>query len=174
MSTKDDEPDRDQPDDTSESGKPELDAAEVDERFAAMIADFNDSPEWPDADEEEDDEPPRTRDDSAARLAHPSQDPSLLDLWDADLGEDDDEPEENYEPPPPPPVPRPSAPAILGVLLIVGGLTLFISPELLDVGSDLGRLTGMAAFIGGVAMLIWRLRPEPEDEDDDPGNGAVV
>ncbi|MGH8880351.1 MAG: DUF308 domain-containing protein, partial [Stackebrandtia sp.] len=60
-------------------------------------------------------------------------------------------------------------------VLIIAGLVLLIHPGLLDAGDGLGRFTGITAFGGGVLMLIWRLRPEPEDgEEDDPGNGAVV
>ena len=177
---KDDDADREQTD-RSEPDRPEgeLDADEVDERFAALIAGFEDSPAWPDQDEddedEDEDEPAAARPRPVANTAASDTDePTLLELWDTELPEDPDDPEDTYNPPPPPPVPRPSAPAILGVLLIVGGLTLVISPSLLGVGRDLGMLTGIAAFLGGAAMLVWRLRPEPDDEDSDPDNGAVV
>ncbi|ADD44579.1 DUF308 domain-containing protein [Stackebrandtia nassauensis] len=170
----DDDPDRDRAGGAEEPGEgaDRLDPSEVDERFAELIADLkDDTPGWPE-DEPKSDEP--------ARRAHPSSgdddEPSLLELWDTELEDDDDDEEEDtYRPPPPPPLPVPSLPAILGVLLIIGGLVLIVQPSLLDVGEGLGRTTGIAAFGGGVLMLIWRLRPEPEDgEDDDPGNGAVV
>lgn len=180
----DEDPDRDR---SGEPGDPadRLDSDEVDERFAELVAGLKDeSPGWPEDSKTTDTEPETETDDTAAaRRAHPSSgendEPSLLELWDAELDEDDDEEEEEeedtYRPPAPAPLPVPSLPAILGVLLIIGGLVLIVRPMLLDVGEGLGRTTGIAGFGAGVLMLIWRLRPEPEDgEDDDPDNGAVV
>lgn len=177
----DEDPDRDRPGEPGDSAD-HLDADEVDERFAELVAGLKEeSPDWPaePADTETETEPPDT---AAARRAHPSSgeddEPSLLELWDSELDDDDDEEDEAeaaYKPPPPGPIPVPSLPAILGVLLIIGGLVLIVQPLLLDVGEGLGRITGIVAFGGGVMTLIWRLRPEPEEgEDDDPDNGAVV
>lgn len=196
--SRDDDADRPADDSANRGEEPELDAAEVDERFAELIAGF-DSPGWPDStsatyrnrDRDTTDDPD-TVDDSAdfddlepgePELATAGSnprgpegdDPTLLELWDTELPDDDDEDEdEGFQPPPPGPLPKPSLPAILGVLMVVGGLFLVLYPTVLDVGEDLGRLTGIAAFVGGAATLIWRLRPEPDEDDDDPGNGAVV
>jgi hypothetical protein len=155
----------------------ELNAEEVDERFKALIAGIDDSPQWPkESDTDDGDDSPAEQDDEpepriGSAATAEAEEPTLLELWDTDLPDDD---EDSYQPPPPPPVPKPSLPAILGVLLIIGGLALVVSPTLLDVGAELGMLTGIAAFLGGSAMLVWRLRPEPGDEDDDPDNGAIV
>lgn len=182
----DDDPDRDPPDygSTEDSSahdevpdEPgELDPEEVDKRFAELIAHFHDAatPELEDGDttpEPENDLPPLTP------SAPKEDDRTLLDLWDEPLPEDPDDPEENYVPPPPPPVPRPSAPAVIGVLLVLGGLALIVSPMLLNTTDTIGRLGGIAALLGGAWMLVWRLRPEPDEDDDDYGsddNGAIV
>lgn len=185
--SRDDDADRTGDDAPDRRDRPELDAAEVDERFAELIADF-DTPTWhanestsAQRDTDPGDAEPDDKDTAEPELAtagsNPrgpdADDPTLLELWDTELPDDDDD-DERFEPPPPGPMPRPSLPAILGVLLIIGGLFLVLYPTALDVGENLGRLTGIAAFIGGAATLIWRLRPEPDEDDEDPGNGAVV
>lgn len=179
--TPDDEADREQADrdhpDKDAGRDDELDAAEVDERFAALIADFDDTPQWPDANDNDDEDEDDDGNDDRPRpttITAERTEPTLLELWDTELPADPDEPEETYVPPPAPPVPRPSTPAVLGVLLIIAGLTLIVSPELLGAGAELGILAGIGGFLGGSVMLVWRLRPEPDEEDDDPGNGAVV
>ena len=194
--SRDDDADRPPDDAKNHRDEPELDAAEVDERFAELIAGF-DSPTWPrdegtstsarDTDtvnhiDEPDDDSGDDSDDRAPTATVGSNprgpegdDPTLLELWDAELpDDDDDDTAEGFTPPPPEPMPKPSLPAILGVVMLIGGLFLVLYPTVLDVGEDLGRLTGIAAFIGGAMTLIWRLRPEPDEDDDDPGNGAVV
>ncbi|GAA4924898.1 hypothetical protein LX16_0015 [Stackebrandtia albiflava] len=169
--------DADRPADESADSRPdgELDAREIDERFAELVAHF-DGPTWPGGDgpeepAEDDTERPVTEAGGDPRGVR-ADEPTLLELWDTETPDDPDE--EDFEPPAPGPMPRPSLPAILGVVLVLGGLFLVLYPTVLDVGADLGRLTGIAAFVGGAAMLIWRLRPEPDDDDPDPGNGAVV
>ena len=181
----DDDSDRDPPDYSAEDVPKddraaagdghELDADEVDKRFAELIAQFDDSdeaePEEPETQPELDESPPLTP-------SAPKEDNrTLLDLWDEPLPEDPDDPEENYVPPPPPPVPRPSAPAVFGAILVLAGLTLIVSPMLLNTTDTIGRLCGIAALLGGAGMLIWRLRPEPDEDDEDYGdddNGAIV
>ncbi|HZE40116.1 MAG TPA: hypothetical protein VE172_15015 [Stackebrandtia sp.] len=161
----DDDPDRAR--DSNSDG--ELGDKEVDERFAELISDFDDTPQWPDEDAEEADKP------SPRPAVTEDEEPTLLELLDAEVPEDEDDEEEVYEPPPPAPMPIPSLPAVLGTLMVLGGLTLIISPGLLHVPRDLALVTGLAGFVGGVLMLIWRLRPEPEDGDDSgDDNGAVV
>jgi hypothetical protein len=95
--------------------------------------------------------------------------PTLLDLWDAELPDDD---EDDYEPPEPPPVPWPSLPAIGGVLLVIGGIALLVNPGMAPLGTSPGRLVGFVAFLIGVWLLISRLRPDKEPDDTD--DGAVV
>jgi hypothetical protein len=102
-----------------------------------------------------------------------TDEPTLLDALDTfgvDLPDDD----EGYTPPPPPPVPKPPAPVIASLLGIVVGLLAFFSPGLVPIDTDVTQMLGFALLLGGVAGLIWRLRPgdEPDDEPDD--DGAVV
>ncbi|MEU8262905.1 DUF308 domain-containing protein [Micromonospora sp. NPDC048999] len=99
--------------------------------------------------------------------------PSLLDGLDtfgANLPDD----EEHYTPPPPPPLPRFSKYAVVGVLCIVLGFVLFLSPTLLPVTDpSVVTLLGFTGILAGFVMLIWRLRPGDSDEHD-PDDGAVV
>ncbi|GAB4006954.1 hypothetical protein GCM10029992_59310 [Glycomyces albus] len=95
--------------------------------------------------------------------------PTLLELWDAELPEDEDE--EDYVPPDPPPLPWPSLQAVGGVLFILGGLFLFVRPGIAPLGDAPGRLVGFGVFVLGVWLLISRLRP---DHSEDDGDGAVV
>ncbi|MFU8872487.1 DUF308 domain-containing protein [Micromonospora sp. SL4-19] len=100
--------------------------------------------------------------------------PSLLDGLDtfgADLPDDD---EDHYTPPPPPPLPRFSKYAVIGVLCIVVGFVLFLSPTVLPITDpSVVTLLGFTGILAGFVMLIWRLRPGDADEDD-PDDGAVV
>lgn len=100
--------------------------------------------------------------------------PSLLDGLDtfgADLPDDEDE---HYTPPPPPPLPRFSKYAVVGVLCIVVGFLLFLSPALLSsIDPSVVTLFGFTGILAGFVMLIWRLRPGDSDEQD-PDDGAVV
>lgn len=141
----------------------------LERRFAELIAGL-DSPKWPGEDEEPEEEP-------AAKTVVKPAEPTLLELWDADLPESPEEAAETYEPPPPPPVPRPSRPAIVGLLLIVVGVVVFVRPSLLGVlglGYEAAILLGAGVVLAGVAVLIWRLRPGDEDDPYDPEDGAVV
>ncbi|MEQ4302109.1 DUF308 domain-containing protein [Plantactinospora sp. B6F1] len=102
-----------------------------------------------------------------------ADDPSLLDGLDTFGADLPDDPEERYVPPPPPPLPRLSKYAVVGVLAIVAGFTLFLFPHLLPIDRGLVTLLGFAGILGGFVTLVWRLRPG-DDEDDDPDDGAVV
>jgi hypothetical protein len=94
--------------------------------------------------------------------------PGLLDALDTfgaglpGTGEDD----EGYTPPPPPPLPRISAAATLGVLMIAFGLVLFVFPDLLPLDGDTTLLVAFGSIVAGFGTLIWRLRPGDDDEDD--------
>ena len=106
--------------------------------------------------------------------AAPADQPSLLDGLDtfgADLP-DSDEDNEGYTPPAPPPLPRPSLPSALGVVGVVGGLIVFLRPDLLPVDEGVALLVGFAAIVAGFVTLVWRLRPG--DDGDDPDDGARV
>jgi len=100
---------------------------------------------------------------------NPDEEPTLLELWDAELPDDD---EDDYEPPEPPPVPWPSLQAVGALLLIVGGIALLVNPAIAPLGTNPGRLVGFVGFLAGVWLLISRLRPDKDEDDTD--DGAVV
>lgn len=94
-----------------------------------------------------------------------------LDTFGADLPDDDPG---TFVPPDPPPVPRPALPTVLAVTAVVGGLAVFLQPQLLSfVAEGLAMFFGFALVVGGSAALVWRLRPGSE-EDTDPDHGAKV
>lgn len=112
-----------------------------------------------------------------APSASPADEPSLLDGLDtfgADLPDAEEEEEEEFTPPPAPPVPRPSAATVLAVVGIVGGLAVFLRPELLPTSAGLAMFTGVVALLAGFGALIWRLRPGGDDDEPDPDDGARV
>ncbi|MGY1691769.1 hypothetical protein [Geodermatophilus sp. SYSU D01105] len=82
-----------------------------------------------------------------------------------------DRPEEHYEPPPPPPVPAPAPASLYAVLLIAAGAVLIVAPRVLGLSSDVGLVLGVAAVVGGVGVLVSRMRDRSIDDGDD---GAVV
>jgi hypothetical protein len=104
-----------------------------------------------------------------------AEEPSLLDGLDtfgADLPDDDNE---TFTPPVPPPVPRPSMPTALAVLGIIGGLAVFLQPELLSfLSPSLSMFLGFTAIVTGFGTLVWRLRPGDDEDDEDPDQGAKV
>jgi len=153
---------------------------DVDSAWASIVAGFNDTVDpdearWPAAEdvvERAEEDLPEA---GPSRPVVPVEEPptSLLDALDtfgADLPDDEDD---GYTPPPPPPLPRPSGPALLGVLAIVGGLVVFFSPELLPVSANAALLLGFGLLLAGVVTLIWRLRPG-DDEESGSDDGAVV
>ena len=81
-----------------------------------------------------------------------------------------DRPDEHYEPPAPPPLPAPSPHTLYAVLLIAAGAVCIIAPGAVRLGADVGILIGVLAVVGGVALLVSRMRDRPDDGDD----GAVV
>jgi hypothetical protein len=110
------------------------------------------------------------------RSAEPAEQPSLLDGLDTFGAGLPDAEDEQFVPPEPPPVPRPSLPAALGVIGMVGGLAVFLKPDLLPFLADrIAMFLGFAAVVSGFGTLIWRLRPGDDDEDQaDPDDGARV
>ncbi|HEX2144755.1 MAG TPA: hypothetical protein VHG10_09625 [Glycomyces sp.] len=161
-----------EPDSSEQANGPgdgnELRPEDVDRRFNELIKGLGETELGKDGDADE--VPVETAPVTPARVSATSdEEPTLLELWDADLPEDD---EDDYEPPEPPPMPWPSLPAIGGVLLIIGGLALLVNPGIAPLGTHPGRLVGFVAFLIGVWLLISRLRPDKEDDDTD--DGAVV
>jgi hypothetical protein len=154
--------------------------SDIDDEFARIVAGFDrdvDEPLrlWPAAEDVTEAAPPHPALDTppshpvVRREAEPAS--SLLDGLDtfgAELPDD----EEDYTPPAAPPVPRPSAPVTLGVVGIVGGLILFLKPELLPMSTSVTLFLGFAAVVAGFGTLVWRLRPG--GDDDDPEDGARV
>lgn len=90
------------------------------------------------------------------RLAQPAAEPDTVWL-------DDD----HYIPPPPPPLPRLSFAAILGLAVLA------VSILVLSLGTEIGLadgftlVLGISGLIGGVAILLTRVREHSRDEDDD-------
>lgn len=82
-----------------------------------------------------------------------------------------DRPEEHFEPPPPPPVGLPSPNTLYASLLIAVGALLVIAPGAVGLTLDVGLVLGVAAVVGGVYMLVSRMRERSVEDGDD---GAVV
>lgn len=78
---------------------------------------------------------------------------------------------DGYEPPHPPPLPRPpDTLARFAWASVIGGPVLIVAVSVLGWDSWLSGL-GIAATIGGFAVLVARMK---DHRDDDGGNGAVV
>ncbi|MGC4896912.1 DUF308 domain-containing protein [Micromonospora sp. DT31] len=183
---------------------PRAEEPDIEAEWARIVADFHTSPSagsrpWPAAEDVDDPTPggattgraeepagptatdvrrlPYAADVSGISLGRDRQDePSLLDGLDT-FGTglpDDPTEEEHYTPPPPPPLPRLSKYAVLGVLCIVLGFLLFLSPTMMSlIDPSVVTLLGFTGILAGFVMLIWRLRPG-DPEDHDPDDGAVV
>lgn len=141
----------------------EMRPEDVDQRFNELIRDL-------DTDAAAETEEPETEPEVQPLPPAEEDEPTLLELWDAELPEDEDE--EDYVPPEPPPMPWPSLPAVGGVLCVLGGLLLLVRPGIAPLGTNPGRLIGFMAFVLGVWLLVNRLRDDPSEDDRD--NGAVV
>jgi len=149
----------------------ELRPEDVDRRFNELIKGLDDTDVGLVKGLGADEIPVETAPMTAPALSSTSdEEPTLLELWDAELPDDEDE--DDYEPPDPPPMPWPSLPAIGGVLMVIGGLALLVNPGIAPLGTSPGRLVGFVAFLIGVWLLISRLRPDREEDDTD--DGAVV
>jgi len=90
----------------------------------------------------------------------PPHEPSVLDA-----------PDEHYEPPPPPPLPVLAPASLWSLLLIAVGAVLIVAPGRVGLSVDVGLVLGVAAVIGGVGVLVSRMRDRSVDDGDD---GAVV
>jgi hypothetical protein len=162
---------------------PEPSSDEVDRAFAEIIAGFGQPPSLePTREASGPDEP--TTDESAGprpyrlrrlpRYQPPPEEPSLLDGLDTFGADLPDDKAEAFVPPPAPPVPRPSLRTVLAVAGVVGGLAVFLKPDLLSLLDDgLAMFLGFTAIVTGFGTLVWRLRPGDE-ESDDPDDGARV
>jgi hypothetical protein len=101
--------------------------------------------------------------------------PSLLDGLDTFGNDLPGEPteDEGYTPPPPPPLPHISKYAVAGLLGIIGGLVLFLFPELVPIDRAIVTVIGFLAILAGFITLVSRLR-HGGDDDYDPDDGARV
>jgi hypothetical protein len=163
--------------------QPEPTSDEVDRAFAEIIAGFGEpptsaskrdgaGPEETAADEGPGPGPYRLR--RLPRYQPPAEEPSLLDGLDTFGADLPDETAESFVPPAAPPVPRPSPRTVLAVAGVVGGLAVFLKPDLLSFLDDgLAMFLGFTAIVTGFGTLVWRLRPGDE-ESDDPDDGARV
>ncbi len=81
-----------------------------------------------------------------------------------------DRPDEHFEPPAPPPLPVLAPASLYALVLILAGAVCIVTPGTLGLGPDVGIVIGVLAVVGGVAVLVSRMR----DRSDDDGDGAVV
>ena len=120
--------------------------------FARIVAAFEaEHGPTPVAHEEPRDDPPP-----------PPAEPSVLDALDA---------ADHYDPPPPPPLPVLSPASLYALLMLVAGVVLVFRPGTVGLSADVGLVLGVAAVIGGVVVLVSRMRERSVDDGDD---GAVV
>jgi len=80
--------------------------------------------------------------------------------------------EEHFVPPEPPPLPRPKARTVWAVVLIAAGVLFMAAPQLLSISGNASLILGLLLMIGGVTLLVLGLRNhrgEPGDEGWDDG-----
>ncbi|MET8698912.1 hypothetical protein ABZW10_08585 [Kitasatospora sp. NPDC004723] len=174
---------------------PERSQAEQDEIFAALIAQFDDpvdlnNPNWPEIEnlrargelkgfKEPDGLPGEPGDLSdlapqpRPRSGRPVMPAAGSGPRDFELAEETDE--GHFEPPEPPPLPEADTTAKFAWLAVLGGpaLLLFDAVVWREV-SGWPAWVGVAAFLGGFATLVVRMKDRDEDEPEDPHGGAVV
>lgn len=172
---------RDARDDDS---RPEDDQKAIDRAFAELIADFHrpatsstsgTADHHPDASDPQQNGPD-VRSSGADQPAESEPLPEAkpvrppfefrIDL-DAPIPPDPEEPEERYVPPPAPPLPRPTPPVFVGWLGICYAiLVMFLLAFDVPLPDWMGWIA-IAAFLGGLALLLSRLpRHRPPDDDD--------
>ena len=78
--------------------------------------------------------------------------------------------DEHYVPPNPPPIPRPTAPIVLAMLLVVVSIMLFAFGDPLGMPFSLSLFLGVSGIITALALFVMRLREYRDDDDD----GAVL
>jgi len=162
--------------------------AEQDAIFAALVAQFDDpvdltNPEWPEIEnlraqtEASPSSPssPATTDPSLADFApQPRQRPAQP-AGPRDYVAADDPDEGHFIPPEPPPLPQADTTAKFAWLAVLGGPALLLFDALVwrEV-SGWPAWIGVAAFLGGFATLVARMKDRDDDEPEDPTGGAVV
>ena len=78
--------------------------------------------------------------------------------------------EGHYVPPNPPPLPRPTAPIVLGMLLVLASVLLFAFGDALGMPFTLSLFLGVSGIITALVLFVMRLREHRDDDDD----GAVL
>jgi hypothetical protein len=146
---------------------------EVDRVFAEIVAGFGPGGS---AGPRDDDRPEQRRRRARVEPApDPEPEPTLLDGLDSFGAQLPDDESERFVPPEPPPIPRPSLSTVLAVVGVIGGLALFLKPDLLPfLSHGMAMFFGFAAVVGGFGTLVWRLHPGGDDDDTDPDDGARV
>lgn len=137
----------------------EIEPADQDEAFAAIVAGFHEpvgegTADWPMSEDRTataTDTAEHDDDWYAAPVVAPPED-------------------EHYVPPPPPPFPRLSGAKLWGLVMLFGGLVLMVALPLVGFEAETAIVIGIATTAGGAATLVWRMRDTPSDPDD----GAVV
>jgi hypothetical protein len=130
---------------------------DTDSAFAALVADWHVDTHTAIRNAERD----LSREDEDWRLRlnrrEPDEEPAWLD-------------DEHYVPPNPPPLPRPTAPIVLGLLLVALGISLFAFGADLGLASTMSLFLGVTSIIGALVVFVMRLRAQRDDDDD----GAVL
>jgi hypothetical protein len=152
----------------------DVDSADTDALFAAIVADFH-GPDGP---------PPAPPADPARRPRQTQREPGLLDpgglLYDSTIGEGTrpagedpfDGDDEHFERPPAEPAPPLHAVTRAALAALCAGIVLLVLPAFVSL-SDTEVTNGLGAVLvaAGAVALLSRLRDQPPDDHDD---GAVV
>lgn len=153
-----------------ENSRVQLDPADVDARFAALIEDFDGPSQVPDRTEPNGgrtDDPPRSSASpvppTASAWRGPTSEVSSLD-------EPPDDPDDHFEPPPVGPLRRPTRRSWIGIVLIAVGCAVLFFPGKIGLGTTAALVLGVLCLGGGVGVLVLGLRSDRDDFDD----GAVV
>ncbi len=133
---------------------------DADAEFAALIADWHVDTHTAIREAEKD--LSREDEDWRMRLHRPAASSSEQDLTWLD--------EDHYVPPNPPPVPRPTAPIVLGMLLVALSIVLIGFGWELGLPVQLSLFLGVSGILTATALFIMRLRANRDDDDD----GAVL
>jgi hypothetical protein len=131
---------------------------DADAAFAALIADWHVDTHTAIRNAEKD----LTREDEdwRLRLNHPAGESDELTWLD----------EEHFVPPTPPPIPRPTAPIVLGLLLIVASIALLAFGDYLGLAFEVCLFLAVTGILSATTLFIMRLREYRDDDDD----GAIL
>lgn len=154
-----------------EQGRVQLEPADVEARFAALIEGFDGPSQVPARDDPGPDRTP-----GAPSATEPALPPAAGTAWRSptsdvsSLDDPPDDPDDHFEPPPVGPLRRPTRRSWLGIVLIAVGCAMLFFPALVGLDSTTALLLGVLGIGGGVGVLVLGLRSDRDDFDD----GAVV